>query len=78
MYPGAEMIQYLFLCLDMFIMYFSYLKMKRKKEIKMSNYYKGTWGLIGNTPLVEIVNIERDLGLRNIRRFYRVCIISGR
>jgi hypothetical protein len=52
--------------------------MKRKKEIKMSNYYKGTWGLIGNTPLVEIVNIERDLGLRNIRRFYRVCIISGR
>lgn len=29
----------------------------------MSNIYKGTLGLIGNTPLVEAVNIERELGL---------------
>ena len=29
----------------------------------MSNVYKGTLGLIGNTPLVEIANVERDLGL---------------
>ena len=29
----------------------------------MSNIYKGTLGLIGNTPLVEVVNIEEGLGL---------------
>ncbi len=29
----------------------------------MANIYKGTLGLIGNTPLVEAVNIEKDLGL---------------
>ncbi len=29
----------------------------------MANYYKGTLGLIGNTPLVEVVNIERELNL---------------
>ncbi len=29
----------------------------------MSKIYKGTLGLIGNTPLVELVNIEKDLGL---------------
>ena len=29
----------------------------------MANIYKGTLGLIGNTPLVEIVNVERELGL---------------
>ena len=29
----------------------------------MSKIYKGTLGLIGNTPLVEVVNIEKDLGL---------------
>ena len=29
----------------------------------MANIYKGTLGLIGNTPLVEVVNIEKDLGL---------------
>lgn len=29
----------------------------------MSNIYKGTLGLIGNTPLVEVVNIEKKLGL---------------
>ena len=27
----------------------------------MANIYKGTLGLIGNTPLVEVVNIEKDL-----------------
>jgi cysteine synthase A len=31
--------------------------------MKMAKYYKGTLGLIGNTPLVEIVNIEKELGL---------------
>ncbi len=29
----------------------------------MSNIYKGTLGLIGNTPLVELVNVEKALGL---------------
>ncbi|MDO4869152.1 MAG: cysteine synthase A [Bacillota bacterium] len=29
----------------------------------MSKIYKGTLELIGNTPLVEVVNIEKDLGL---------------
>ena len=29
----------------------------------MSNIYKGTLGLIGNTPLVEAANIEKELGL---------------
>ncbi len=29
----------------------------------MTNIYKGTIGLIGNTPLVEVVNIEKELGL---------------
>ena len=30
----------------------------------MANIYKGTLGLIGNTPLVEVTNIEKDLGLK--------------
>ena len=29
----------------------------------MSNIYKGTLGLIGNTPLVELVNLEKELKL---------------
>ena len=29
----------------------------------MSNIYKGNLGLIGNTPLVEVVNIEKELSL---------------
>ena len=29
----------------------------------MANVYKGTLGLIGNTPLVEVVNVEKELGL---------------
>jgi len=29
----------------------------------MANIYKGTLGLIGNTPLVEVVNLEKELGL---------------
>ena len=29
----------------------------------MANIFKGTLGLIGNTPLVEVVNIEKELGL---------------
>ncbi|MCR5689541.1 MAG: cysteine synthase A [Clostridiales bacterium] len=29
----------------------------------MANVYKGTLGLIGNTPLVEIANVEKELGL---------------
>lgn len=29
----------------------------------MANIYKGTMGLIGNTPLVEVTNIEKELGL---------------
>ena len=30
----------------------------------MANIYKGTLGLIGNTPLVEVVNIEKELQLK--------------
>ena len=30
----------------------------------MANIYKGTLGLIGNTPLVEAVNFEKELGLK--------------
>ena len=37
--------------------------MKRKGEKTMSNIYKGAIELIGNTPLVEAVNIEKKLGL---------------
>ena len=29
----------------------------------MGNIYKGTLGLIGNTPLVEVVNVDKELGL---------------
>jgi len=29
----------------------------------MANIYKGTLGLIGNTPLVEVINIEKELSL---------------
>ncbi len=29
----------------------------------MSHIYKGVLGLVGNTPLVEVVNIEKELGL---------------
>ncbi len=29
----------------------------------MSKIYKGTLGLIGNTPLVEVTNVEKELGL---------------
>ena len=31
--------------------------------MKMSKIYKGTLGLIGNTPLVEVANLEKELGL---------------
>ena len=30
----------------------------------MSKIYKGTLGLVGNTPLVEVANIEKELGLK--------------
>ena len=30
----------------------------------MANIYKGAIGLIGNTPLVEVTNIEKELGLK--------------
>ena len=29
----------------------------------MANIYKGTLGLIGNTPLVDVTNVEKELGL---------------
>ena len=29
----------------------------------MANIYKGTLGLIGNTPLVEVTNVEKDQNL---------------
>ena len=30
----------------------------------MANIFKGTLGLIGKTPLVEVENIEKELGLK--------------
>jgi len=30
----------------------------------MANIYKGTLGLVGNTPLVEVTNIEKELSLK--------------
>ena len=33
------------------------------EDKKLANIYKGTLGLIGNTPLVEVTNIEKELGL---------------
>ena len=35
----------------------------KEREFSMAKIYKGTLGLIGNTPLVEIANIEKELGL---------------
>ncbi len=35
----------------------------KERGMIMSNIYEGTLGLIGNTPLVELVNIEKKLGL---------------
>lgn len=37
--------------------------LKLKEENSMSKIYKGTTELIGNTPLVEAVNIEKSEGL---------------
>ena len=37
---------------------------RKEKGIIMANIYKGTLGLIGNTPLVEVTNIEKELGLK--------------
>lgn len=34
-----------------------------REETNMANIFKGTLGLIGNTPLVEVTNIEKELGL---------------
>ena len=31
----------------------------------MANIYKGTLGLVGNTPLVDVVNVEKALGNRD-------------
>ena len=39
----------------------------------MSNIYKGMLGLIGNTPLVEVANIEKELGLEDWQHLYRWC-----
>lgn len=37
--------------------------MQKGRRVDMANIYKGTLGLIGNTPLVEIENVEKELGL---------------
>ena len=36
--------------------------MYKKEENNMANIYQGTIGLIGNTPLVEVVNIACQNG----------------
>jgi cysteine synthase len=51
------------ICAIIHITYKSYLNNRNKEEIKMANIYKGTLGLIGKTPLVEVVNVEKELGL---------------
>ena len=38
-------------------------KQLKERYFKMARIYKGTLGLIGNTPLVEVANIEKELGL---------------
>ena len=38
-------------------------KMRKERCNTMANIYQGTLGLIGNTPLVEVTNIEKALGL---------------
>ncbi len=38
-------------------------KMRKERCDTMANIYQGTLGLIGNTPLVEVTNIEKALGL---------------
>ena len=38
-------------------------KIAKQEGKKMAKIFKGTLGLIGNTPLVEVVNIEKELGL---------------
>lgn len=45
-------------------MHFMYQEWKglERREM-MADYYKGISGLIGNTPLVEVANIEKELGL---------------
>ena len=37
--------------------------MRKERCDTMANIYQGTLGLIGNTPLVEVTNIEKALGL---------------
>ena len=37
--------------------------MRKERCNTMANIYQGTLGLIGNTPLVEVTNIEKALGL---------------
>ena len=39
------------------------IRENRQGGIAMGKIFKGTLGLIGNTPLVEVVNIEKDLEL---------------
>ena len=44
----------------------------------MANIYKGTLGLIGNTPLVEVTNVEKDQDL-NAKILDKIRILqSGR
>ena len=38
-------------------------KLRKERCDTMANIYQGTLGLIGNTPLVEVTNIEKALGL---------------
>ena len=37
---------------------------RKRREGTMGKIYKGTLGLVGNTPLVEPVNMEKELGLK--------------
>ena len=40
------------------------MRMQIGRRLCMSNIYKGAVGLIGKTPLVEVVNVEKELGLK--------------
>ena len=39
-------------------------KKEHMGDTNMANIYKGALGLVGNTPLVEVVNIEKELDLK--------------
>ena len=50
-------------CIMQLIKHTNQVGKKKERIYIMAAIYKGTLGLIGNTPLVEPVNLEKELGL---------------